>query len=75
MQRQCSDAVDSMALQLESQLQLLGEPAMDLEGATLVEQALLLGEHWSTMLCISLANTKTVLHQSCKQQDCKTASR
>ena len=55
IQNQCSDAVHGMALQLDSQLQLLREPAMDLSGATLVEQALLLGECWSPMFCISLA--------------------
>lgn len=43
IQEQCSEAVQSMAEQLHSQLQHLGQPAMDLQGAQLVEQALLLG--------------------------------
>ena len=43
IQEQCSDAVQSMAQQLDAQLQGLGQPGMDLDGAKLVEQALLIG--------------------------------
>ena len=43
IQEQCSEAVQSIAEQLHTQLQHLGQPAMDLQGAQLVEQALLLG--------------------------------
>lgn len=43
IQEQCSGAVQSMVEQVHSQLQHLGQPAMDLQGAQLVEQALLLG--------------------------------
>lgn len=43
IQEQCSEAVQSMAQQLHTQLQHLGQPAMNLQGAQLVEQALLLG--------------------------------
>ena len=44
IQEQCSDAMQTIALQLDSHLQNLGQPEMDLEGAKLVEQALLLGK-------------------------------
>lgn len=43
IQEQCSEAVQAMAEQLQAQLLQLGQPAMDLQGAQLVEQALLLG--------------------------------
>ncbi|KAL3140348.1 hypothetical protein ABBQ38_004612 [Trebouxia sp. C0009 RCD-2024] len=43
IQEQCFEAVQAMAEQLQAALQQLGQPAMDLQGAHLVEQALLLG--------------------------------
>ena len=43
IQEQCSEAVQGMAEQLHTHLHHLGQPAMDLQGAQLVEQALLLG--------------------------------
>lgn len=43
IQQQCSGAVQSLAQELSAQLKHLGQPGMDLEGARLVEQALLLG--------------------------------
>lgn len=43
IQEQCSEAVQQMADQLHTQLVQLGQPAMNLQGAQLVEQALLLG--------------------------------
>ncbi len=43
IQQQCSAAVQSMGQQLDAQLKQLGQPGMDLDGAKLVEQALLLG--------------------------------
>ena len=44
IQEQCSDAMQSIALQLDTHLQRLGQPEMDLDGAKLVEQALLIGK-------------------------------
>ena len=43
IQEQCAEAVQVIAEQLQAQLHQLGQPAMDLPGAQLVEQALLLG--------------------------------
>jgi len=43
IQQQCSAAVQSMGQELDAQLKHLGQPGMDLDGAKLVEQALLLG--------------------------------
>ena len=43
IQQQCSAAVQSMGQELDAQLKQLGQPGMDLGGAKLVEQALLLG--------------------------------
>ena len=43
IQQQCSAAVQSMGQELDAQLKQLGQPGMDLDGAKLVEQALLLG--------------------------------
>ena len=43
IQQQCAAAVRGMAEALEQQLQQLGEAGMDVEGAKLVEQALLIG--------------------------------
>lgn len=43
IQQQCSAAVKSMGQELDAQLKQLGQPGMDLDGAKLVEQALLLG--------------------------------
>ena len=43
IQQQCSAAVQSMGQELDAQLKQLGQPGMDMDGAKLVEQALLLG--------------------------------
>ena len=43
IQQQCSAAVQRMGQELDAQLKQLGQPGMDLDGAKLVEQALLLG--------------------------------
>ena len=43
IQEQCSEALQAVAEQLQAQLQQLGQPVLDLQGAHLVEQALLLG--------------------------------
>ncbi len=43
IQQQCSAAVQGMGQELDAQLRQLGQPGMDLDGAKLVEQALLLG--------------------------------
>ena len=43
IQQQCSATVQSMGQELDAQLKRLGQPGMDLDGAKLVEQALLLG--------------------------------
>ncbi|KAL0023565.1 hypothetical protein WJX77_002562 [Trebouxia sp. C0004] len=56
IQQQCSDAVQSMGQELDTQLKQLGQPGMDLDGAKLVEQALLLGR-----LSDSLGSKNTAL--------------
>ena len=44
IQERCDQAVRSMAALLKTHLQQIGEPSMDLDGAKLVEQALLIGQ-------------------------------
>lgn len=44
IQERCDQAVRSMAALLKDHLQQIGEPSMDLDGAKLVEQALLIGQ-------------------------------
>ena len=68
IQEQCSDAVQSMAQELDIQLQHLGQPGMDLDGAKLVEQALLLGVQThhllqldSLLACLLLSNLSVCL--------------
>ena len=51
IQEQCFEAVQSVAEQLHTQLHHLGQPAMDLQGAQLVEQALLLGKLPADLYC------------------------
>lgn len=51
IQQQCSAAVQSLAQELGAQLKHLGQPGMDLEGARLVEQALLLGLFPPLVVC------------------------
>ena len=59
IQEQCSEAVHSMAEQLGTQLQQLGQPAMDLQGAQLVEQALLLGRLLMYIACLLVDHNHT----------------
>ena len=44
IQERCDQAVRSMGALLKTHLQQIGDPSMDLDGAKLVEQALLIGQ-------------------------------
>lgn len=73
IQDQCDEAVRSMAAMLREHLQRIGEPSMDLDGAKLVEQALLIGGLSTLILMLSRLQSAETGGTVCCRHHCNLA--